>query len=378
MNNPGKIGFTVMNRSAGFSLVEVMVSLVISLFILSGAVTILMQNQQNYRQNDDFGRLQENARLALELLVSDLRMVDFWGCAANRSNLITGVVAGSGTLLDTTMSLDGFEENTLQWDAQANNELVSDILPGTDAVTIRKLRNSGVPVSVSMVTAADPVIVRKNSAPVGKGQMVAIYDCEETNIFRVSDIDVDKTTLQHDANMNIDTRFHKMSGGTKIYEQNTAHTANPDADPTGKKAHTFLAPFDVVRYYVSDPGAQNTPALWRQFHDTNNVVQQPVVEGVENMQILYGENTAQTGEPASFVNANQVKDWNRVVAVRIILLVRSAEENPTQEIDTKPYDIHGTPDIGGDDISPGGRYRRKLVSTTVLLRNMQATLANSL
>jgi type IV pilus assembly protein PilW len=92
------------------------------------------------------------------------------------------------------------------------------------------------------------------------------------------------------------------------------------------------------------------------------------------MQILYGESTTQTGEPTSFVNASLVQDWNRVVAVRITLLVRSVEENPTQEEITETYDIKGTPEDPNDDISLGGRYTRKLVSTTVLLRNMQATL----
>jgi type IV pilus assembly protein PilW len=368
MNKPGTIGLTVRS-TAGFSLVEIMVSLVISLFILGGAVTILMQNQQNYRQNDDFGRLQENARLALELLVSDLRMVDFWGCTTfdrNRTNLVLGVVPESGTLLDTTVSLDGFEEGTLQWDAQNNNEIVGDILPGTDAVTVRKLRNSGVPIAASMLTASDLITLREDTSPVGEGQMAAIYDCAKVNIFRVTA--ATPTTLAHDSSMNTDDRF------TRTYQQTEAHAANPEADPNGMKAQTFVAPFDVVRYYISDPDGENKPALWRQFHDGNNVVSHPVVEGVENMQILYGENTTQSGEPANFVNANQVNDWERVVAVRITLLVRSPEENPTQEVDTGTYDIHGTPELAADDISPGGHYTRKLVSTTVLLRNMQASL----
>jgi type IV pilus assembly protein PilW len=350
-------------QSAGFSLVEIMVSLVISLFILGGAVTILMQNQQNYRQNDDFGRLQENARFALELINSDLRMVGFWGCSNKMTNQVAGVVAGSGELLDTTFALDGLEENSDEWDAQGNDEIASEILDDTDAITMRKLRNAGVPIAAGLGTAGEAITIHDNSSPVQKGELAAIYNCDQTDIFRVTGASA--TTIEHAAGDNIDNRF------TLAYPQNAAHTA---ADPDGMTAQTFVAAFDAVRYYIADPDGDNLPTLWRQFHNGDNVVEQPVVDGVENMQIRYGVNTAASGEPDEFVNADEVDNWNRVVAVQITLLIRSVEESPTQEVDNKSYDIRGTPGDTGDDISPGGHYSRKLVSTTVMLRNMQTKI----
>src|SRR5687768_5202748 len=157
MNNRDKIFIT--NPAAGFSLVEIMVSLVISLFILGGAVTILVQNQQNYRQNDDFGRLQENARFAMDLITGDLRMAGFWGCPAKIANQLVGSVPGMtgyipGNLLDTTYAIDGYDDGGGgTWAAQGNVDLAATIWPGTDAIVIRKLRNGGTPIAASMGTA---------------------------------------------------------------------------------------------------------------------------------------------------------------------------------------------------------------------------------
>jgi type IV pilus assembly protein PilW len=362
MQRSNKICFN-RKQSTGFSLVEIMVSLVISLFILGGAVTILMQNQQNYRQNDDFGRLQENARFAVELINSDLRMTGFWGCSNKLTNQVAGVAAGSGELLDTTFALDGFEENSGGWAALDNDEIVGEILDDTDAITVRKLRNAGVPIAAGLGSAGEAITLHDDSSPVQKGELAAIYNCDQTDIFRVTGASA--TTLEHSAGDNIDNRF------TLAYPQNDAHTA---ADPDGMTAQTFVAAFDAVRYYVSDPDGDNIPTLWRQFHNGDTVVEQPVVEGVESMQIRYGENTAATGEPNEFVNADEIDNWNRVVAVQITLLLRSVEESPTQEEDTKTYDIKGTPGDTGDDVAPGGRYSRKLVSTTVMLRNQQTKI----
>lgn len=352
-----KTGF--INRpAAGFSLVEIMVALVISLFVLGGAITILVQNQENYRRNDDFGRLQENARFALDLITSDLRMAGFLGCSAlNITNQVPGVDPGS--LLDTTFSLDGSEQNTEVWSAQGSAEITDQILQDTDAITVRKLRNAGVPISASIApNAAIPV----QASPVAEGELAAIYNCDATHIFQATG--VTNTSIGH------------ATAFTIAYAQNAAHTASPGDDVDGLLAQTFVAPVDAVRYYIAE-NDEGEPSLWRQFHNGAEVDQQPVVEGVENMQILYGENTDASGDPSVFVTADNVTDWNRVVAVKLTLLIRTIDEYG-QEDDSKKYDIYGTPDDDSDDITPGGHYSRKLVSATVMLRNMQTKLGSGI
>ena len=53
-----------MNRRRGFSLVELMVALVVSLVLLAGVLQILLSNRNSFSFQRDMAGLQENARLA--------------------------------------------------------------------------------------------------------------------------------------------------------------------------------------------------------------------------------------------------------------------------------------------------------------------------
>ncbi len=370
-------------RAAGFTLVEIMVAMVISLVILGGAITVLVQNQRNYRENDDFGRLQENARFAMDLITGDLRMAGFMGCARNnsannikiRSDLFN-VLAGS--LLDISFYVDGWDDGDPgSWEAQDIGDpdgasIDGFILGGTDAITVRRLRNRGVPITANMAATNDPITV--GSVPVNTGEIAAIYSCEGTDIFQVVN-GTTATSIVHVSGMG--TPGNSTGALSKVYTQNPYYITNQAADLPGNSAKTFVAAFDAVRYYIGDDNGN--PALWRQYHNGTAITRQALIEGIENMQLLYGEDgIAGTfdGMPDSYVTADAVVNWNSVVAVKIILLVSTVDEYGTED-DDKKYDIYGTPDDDGDDIQPGGRRQRKLVSATVLLRNMQARLTAS-
>ena len=66
-------------RQRGVSLIELMVAMLISLFLLLGAVTVFNQSQSTYRASESVARLQETARLAMNVVETDIRMANFWG-----------------------------------------------------------------------------------------------------------------------------------------------------------------------------------------------------------------------------------------------------------------------------------------------------------
>ena len=74
-------------RQRGVSLIELMVALLISLFLLLGAVTVFNQSQSTYRASEGVARLQETARLAMDVVETDIRMANFWGMN-NRADYI--------------------------------------------------------------------------------------------------------------------------------------------------------------------------------------------------------------------------------------------------------------------------------------------------
>jgi len=78
---------------AGFSLIELMVALVLGLLVAGAALAILQSNQATYRSNEGLNRVQENARIAFELMSRDIRAAG--GSACSRFSAVEGVGAAA-------------------------------------------------------------------------------------------------------------------------------------------------------------------------------------------------------------------------------------------------------------------------------------------
>ena len=97
----------------------------------------------------------------------------------------------------------------------------------------------------------------------------------------------------------------------------------------------------------------------------------PLVEGVEAMQILYGEDTDNPRDMTAnrYVVASSVSNWYNVVSVRISILVRSPNDIRLAP-DTTNYNLLGatfTPPTSPTDTS---RRLRQLFTTVVNVRNL--------
>ena len=84
-----------MKKQFGLSLVEVMVALVISLFLLGGIVQVYLGNRASYGFSDANSRIIENGRFSLDTITTDTRMAGFWGCTK-----LQGDTNGDGTNAD--------------------------------------------------------------------------------------------------------------------------------------------------------------------------------------------------------------------------------------------------------------------------------------
>jgi hypothetical protein len=216
------------------------------------------------------------------------------------------------------------------------------------------------------------------------GEIAAIYDCESTDIFQVIDGTTANKIVHKDGTSSPGNNSKSLS---RAYQQNQYYIDNQAADSPGNTAMAFVTGVDAVRYYIANDPVTNLPGLWRQYYDGTGIVQQQLVDGIENMQILYGSDSAVItppstvpsfdGNPDDYRTADKVLNWNYVIAAKVTLLVSTADEYGTEtERDENTYDIYGTPGDPSDDLpAPMDRRQRKLVSITVLLRNMQARLA---
>lgn len=129
-------------------------------------------------------------------------------------------------------------------------------------------------------------------------------------------------------------------------------------------------------YYIGI-GAYGGPSLIRRSWTTGTSRDDELVEGVENMQVLYGLDSNPSDDVTTaatladrYVPANLVTDWTRVVSVRIALLVSGQISGKTtgqseRETDTATYSVAGV------TLSPpaSDRHQRRVFTATVKVRN---------
>ena len=68
-------------KQKGFSLIELMVSITIGLILLAGVLSIFFSSRVTFSTNERTARLQENGRVALDLVTHDIRSAGYQGCA---------------------------------------------------------------------------------------------------------------------------------------------------------------------------------------------------------------------------------------------------------------------------------------------------------
>jgi type IV pilus assembly protein PilW len=94
-----------------------------------------------------------------------------------------------------------------------------------------------------------------------------------------------------------------------------------------------------------------------------------LVDDVENMQILYGEEKTGDFTADTYVPADLVSDMNRVVSVRIALLFRTANLRVRSDPDTNVYRMHGGTVAAPSAVGDENTRIRRVMTATIALRN---------
>ena len=339
--------------AGGFSLVELMVGLAIGLILAVAAGTLWINSKTVYEVQNDLGRIQENGRFAIRRLQYELRMAGYFGCSddsSTRDNKLvnTGSNDDVGGFLH---EIEGFEAGTTSaWQPSGSTENIADIRSGTDAITIRRMSESGYRVKLNVSADATAITLDSTQVNLPDNQPVVVSDCVSSTVVTVNgDLtnDDDTTSLPITPNLG------------RIYEgQETIPDGNDDEDdPIITKTH--VSRYEASRYYIS-----NEATLQRRFVNASGEEEvEELVKGIENMQLLYGVDSTNDGIPNSYVSAGAVTDWGNVSAVKVGLLVRSNEEYGAAG-DSSIYQVLDQTVAAVND-----RRRRRVYTAEIQLRN---------
>ncbi len=391
--------YTAVSRnSEGLSLIELMVAITLSCFLLLGLIQVFAASRTSYQLSQGVARVQENGRFALDFLMRDLRMVGHTGCVNDQALSIAGggginphfdqtrfplrfdvgvqgyEASGTAPGDDLSLPADPVEGVSGDWSPALPAELsVLKPIKNSDVLMLRFLGPSGTDLQSFAwggTTTATPVTAGADVTTEFKDSrsLFGLSNCQQISLFQASAIAADGTVaIDGAAGLNTSglSGVENYSGGGAV-----------------------MYPAVSVAYYVA-LNAQGNPALhrtrWEAAPGVDALTAQTdeLVEGVESVQLLFGEDRAPlpatlptTAVPTGYidkvntaavmgtpvVNPVDALRWRRVGAIQLGVLARSSQ--PSANPDRPVQNVLG---VG---ITPPADARfRSSYETTIALRN---------
>ncbi len=357
-------------KQQGYTMLEVLVAMTLGLVVLGSAIGMQISHREAYALTESKLSMQTNAKFAHEFIATSLRELGSAGCrtvdnyyggesaqetnyeiAFNNHDIAFANFKANEELL-------GYEnaEGSNSWSPGVSGDFLfgADMLDGSDALTIRGAIGPTYRVDPGDI-ATDSVqlnLSNISNVQLRPNQYAVLSRCDVAEVFKITgtEVQINAGTINH---------------GAGVLGDDNALPAFKQKFATGIYTAAELRRVAVTTYYIAD-NDNGIPTLYR---DIDNV-SDPLVEGVERMQIEYGVNTDDTtvNVPDEYHDAQWVEtqgDWGNVVSVRLSFIMRSKNELYKQDM-AKTYKLPGVVPF---DFDANDKYARIVYTATVNLRN---------
>ncbi|HUQ10410.1 MAG TPA: prepilin-type N-terminal cleavage/methylation domain-containing protein [Steroidobacteraceae bacterium] len=297
---PGLCG---RRRAAGFSLVELMTAMLLSLLLIAATVSVFVSNKRVYGAAEGLGRIQESGRIAFELMARDIREAGGNPCDTRMKmvNVLANTTDWWATFdADTDTGIFGFDDGGLTGSAA-----------GTDAVQIQFFEDTGLVTSAGMGGTTGNLTVDDIDKITDQQILMACGFFPSTPTEPVTD-----TAAIFSAGKSGSAITHAASGGNASDDFTDGTHPTPVVFP----ANAMLGRLRAMEWYVAE-NAQGGNSLFRRqlsFPGTAPVMgdAEEVVDDVTDLQLTYFEAGAWTDTPTS---------WNAVTAVQVVLELEESD-----------------------------------------------------
>ena len=312
-----------LNKRKGFTLVELMVSIVISSIIMLGVVSLYSSSRKGQKTNESLARIQENLRFAANMISKDARMAGYAGC---RSSSVTNVLNDTTGVYDFDKHITGYEGGVSTFPSQfpATGTSAGDRVANTDAVAIIRVSSTGCKIT-GHNSAAATIFLDATACGIEADEILSITDCSQTSIFRVTGPTTPDAHIVHntgavgDGPPNCSKKLGpNATPGTGCVGTFTTYTFNEDA-----RVHKYI----MHAYFIGVSTSGQTKSLYIVDLDKGVTSATELVEGIEDFQITYGVDSDDDGFPERFIKASDTgMDFTKVVSIKFGMLLTSIND----------------------------------------------------
>lgn len=313
------MNITISNKAKGFTLIEIMITLVLSLMITYAIAQVLISSNRTSVTSDGASQSQETGRFVMSYLAKHIRQAGL--------DSLTDQSIFTPAFIDCT-TFNALNPASVQGcieERDTNNE------PGIadTELTINSLGTHGDRLAIAWVPPAplnaagdpDPALINTE-----------VRDCTGRNGYNENEVILNVFWVEPDGN-------------------NPSPLPNPP-DPDNPAMNNL-----VCQAFTFNNGVATNPS-------TVNAI----ANGVEAMHVIYGEARTPLVNSSDrnvnqYVNADDVTDWNNVFAARVSIMTRSLIST-TNEVFTRNYVLlDSQPYVMTDAVS------RQVFTSTFVINN---------
>ena len=289
-----------LRTQSGLTLIELMIALVISLVLVGGISTVYISSKRNYQTREQLSMMDESARVALTLLTQHLEHAGY----ATASKLPIGnyfyVKGDADPVAGDCGTLQSMSLSAIKANATADSAIV-----GADTVNRDGDNSYGDAISIRFVG---------------------------------------DSTLNRDV-------------------LNSALNSTCWAGAISLSSALIYNSFHVDTSTIKDSLGNYIPILYAAGSNGNSY-KKPLVNGIQNIQFMYGVDANEDGLIDKYVNATDMAaaEWSSVTSIKVGILVRSLE--PILDKDTPQ-----TYTVLDKSMTFTDRYTRSVYNTVIQLRN---------
>jgi len=341
--NMQQIGLPInIHQQRGMNLIELMISIVVGLFILAGILSLFVAGQRNSDSTFQFGAMQENGRLALEVISRDLNHSGFFSELTGVPLVLGANFISAGTTFSAEQDCLGAENSTSFPSVNGDYHMIWASETGTG---------------------------------VQDGAMGCINDQDnETKLTANSGILSIKRLAASPTHCS-DVQDHRYYLALNHFRAQLYAGSDINASCSGIEAK--VPGYQLWRlihhvYYLDQRQVKNKlyiPQLRRMELTTGGMVltDGPMAQGIEDMQFIFVVDNNNDGEADSYIQLKDLKtaDWDKqnIIAIEVNLLIRSRNISP------RSYTNNASYQVGSKQVNVNDQYRRLLLSSVIPLRN---------
>ena len=338
--------------SSGYTLVELLISLLLGLFLLTGAYQTSLTNKTANRLHKTLQETQKNGRFAIDNLSYAIKTAGYSGFYGSLATGVENLInIPTDQKWDISIPVSGFN-NVNSSDTIAG---ITGFIPNTDVLLLKGMNSNSVPV-ISDSTTSELIAATDNAF--SAGDIIVVSDVDQASVLQVNTVSSTTTTS---------TLTLAAGGSSPGNSALLSNSYNSDAE---------IGKYDVQMYYIKN-GLNGSPALFKTaLMSTGGVIQlqeNELVSDIINMQISYGTDNNNDQILDEYIDAAPGTDWSQLVSINLVLLASSNNDNIVPQASSFSFDANLETFVRDAVASAAADKRLKRVFRTyVPLRNSRS------